>query len=364
MFAHGVHYGHRSCFSNPEMADYVYAKKNDMQIIDITQTAVMFTEALNFLEPVIRSGGRIVIVGTKMAARDLVNQYGKEMEMPYVDQRWLGGTLTNFKTVRASVARLDRLEKQFQEGNLDGLTKKERLILQRERAKLTVSLGGIKDLDSLPEVLFVIDVAQERIAIKEANKLGIPVIGVVDTNCSPEGVDYVIPGNDDALSAIQYYLECLSAVVKVAHADFKKEREKLEKKNKPVVRKTSVKAEKAVKVEATEESVVDDTVKKKVVKKVVKKKTVNTQDDSKEEAPAKKVVMKVKNSEEKPVEASVKKPAAKKPAAKKPAAKKPAAKKPAAEAVKKPAAKKPAAKKTADAKETKAKSSSKKATKE
>lgn len=319
LFACGVHYGHRSCFSNPKMAKYVHAEKNGMQIVDLTQTAVMLTEALTYIDQMVRSGGRIVIVSTKQAAQALVHEYGEDMEMPYVDQRWLGGMLTNFKTVRSSVSRLDQLNQRFESGNLQGLTKKERLILQRERAKLTVNLGGIKDLDSLPEALFVIDVAQERIAIQEANKLGIPVIGVVDTNCSPDGVDYVIPGNDDSLSAIQYYLECVAAVVKAASTDRKKEQEKIEKRNKPVIKKSPV-----AKEEVKEEEDETPAAAKKVVKKVVKKKEAESSAEAeaevKEEKPAKKVVKKV--AAKKDEESVAKKTVAKKATAKKPAAKK------------------------------------------
>ncbi|MCP8352096.1 30S ribosomal protein S2 [Candidatus Synchoanobacter obligatus] len=319
MFACGVHYGHRSCFSNPKMAEYVFAEKNGMQIIDITQSAEMFTEALTYVDQIVRSGGRVVIVSTKQSAQALVQKHGEEMGMPFVDQRWLGGTLTNFKTVRSSVARLEQLEERFQSGRLEGLTKKERLILQRERAKLTVNLGGIKDLDSLPEALFVIDVAQERIAVNEANKLGIPVIGIVDTNCSPNGINYVVPGNDDAMSAIQYYLECLSSVVKAAADDFRKEREKIEAKNKPVIKKKQ-EAKKVV-AEKSEQEEPESSSAKKVVKKVVKK-AAEAQVVSEE--PKKKVVKKVVKAKAEGAEApkkAVKKPAAKKPAAKKPAAK-------------------------------------------
>lgn len=341
LFASGVHFGHGTPFSHSEMLKYVHSEKNGLQIIDITKTAEKMSQALVFLNQVIRSGGRVVIVATKPAAQELVRKHGEEMGMPFVDQRWLGGTLTNFKTVRQSVSRLDQLNKRFEEGKLEGLTKKERLILQRERAKLTVNLGGIQDLDSLPEALFVIDVAQEKNAILEANKLGIPVIGVVDTNCSPQGVDYVIPGNDDALSAIEYYLECVGTVVKSAHAEFSKEQEKVASRNKPVIKKAAVK--KAVEEPKEEEAEAP----KKVVKKVVKKQAAEVA----EEAP-KKVVKKVAKKAEAAEES---KPAAKKPAAKKPAAKKPAeekaadAKKPAA---KKTAAKKPAAKKTVAKKST------------
>lgn len=296
MFSCGVHYGHRSCYANSQMKQYVYTQKNDLQIIDLTKTAVLFAEALTFVDQLVRSGGRIVVVSTKQSAQDLVNKYGSEMEMPYVDQRWYGGTLTNFKTIRSSVVdRLGALDKRFQAGDFKGLTKKERLILQRERAKLTSSLGGIKEMNTLPEALFVIDVSQEKIAIKEANKLGIPVIGVVDTNCSPEGVDYVIPGNDDAMSAIEYYLECLGEVVKAAQVDLKAHREKVEKRNKPIIKKAAVKTKEVVEKADTEEVKVEaktEKVVKKVVKRVAKASKTPVVEDVSEEKPAKKVAAK------------------------------------------------------------------------
>lgn len=321
MFSCGVHYGHRSCFANPKMAEYVFSQKNDLQIIDLRKTEAMLQAALVFIEQLARSGGKIVIVGTKQAAQNLVAEKGKEMNMPYVDQRWLGGMLTNFKTVRASVGRLGQLNKRFEAGDLKGLTKKERLILQRERAKLSVSLGGVMDLDSLPEALFVIDVSQERIAIQEANKLGIPVIGVVDTNGSPEGVDYVIPGNDDALSAIEYYLSCVAAVVGRAQAELQAEREKIQKQARPQITKKAVKKEapkdeKVAEKEESGEAEAEAAPKKKVVKRVVKK-ADETADETADVAKepkkvAKKVVKKVvkKDDEAKPAKATVKKKAA------------------------------------------------------
>lgn len=343
MFTCGVHYGHQVAYSNPKMAPYVYTQKNGLQIIDLVQSAQMFSGALMFLDQVVRSGGRVVIVGTKQAAQDLVEKYGKEMEMPYVDQRWYAGTLTNFKTIRSSVDRLGELEKRFQAADFKGLTKKERLVLQRERAKLTLSLGGVKDLNTLPEALFVIDVAQEKIAIREANKLGIPVVGIVDTNCSPEGIDYVVPGNDDAISAIEYYLECVTHVVKAASEELKANQEKQEKRNMPVIKKAPVK-EKA--------KPVSDSAKKVVVKKAAPE----------EEKVVKKVVKKVAKKVEKP-QAEEKEPA-KKPAAKKTTTAKPDAKKAEPKkVVKKAPAKKPAAKKPA-AKKTTAKTSGKASTKE
>jgi small subunit ribosomal protein S2 len=260
----------------------------------------------------VSSGGNVVFVGTKQAAKDIVAKYGAQMQMPYVDQRWLGGMLTNFKTVKSRVSRLEQLNKIFEEGDLRGVTKKERLVLQRERAKLTVNLGGVQELNALPEAIFVIDVAQERIAIREANKLGIPVIGVVDTNCSPNGIDYIIPGNDDALSAIEYYMSCAASVVESARKVFESEQSKLAKQALPkiskkptakaVAKSEEATAEKKPAKEAVKEAAAKPEEEKPKKKRVVKKKVV-AEEQSADEAPAKK--------------AAVKKAPAKKPAAKK-----------------------------------------------
>ena len=339
MFACGVQYGHRSCFANPKMAEYVFCQKNDLQIIDLEKTVKLFEDALKFIDHTVRAGGRIVIVGTKQVAQELVIEYGSKVNMPYVDQRWLGGMLTNFKTVRSSVSRLEQLDKRFAAGNLAGLTKKERLILQRERAKLSVSLGGVKDLHSLPEALFVLDVVQERIAVNEANKLGIAVIAVVDTNCSPEGVDYVIPGNDDALSAIRYYLDCVTSVIEQAQADLSIEKDRLQKekaKKEPKIKRLKAAPGEAKPEGQVAEKVQDDkvagkeplVVKKKVVKRVaktIKKETLKSSDPVADEGAGK---------SESVVAKTAKKPAAKKVVAKKPAVKKAAEKKPAAKDVK------------------------------
>jgi small subunit ribosomal protein S2 len=207
MLEAGVHFGHQSRYWNPKMAPYIFGARSKIHILNLEKTLPMYNEAMNFLGKLAAKGGRILFVGTKRAAREAAAQEAIRCNMPYVNHRWLGGMLTNFKTVCQSIKRLRELEIMSQDGSVDRLSKKEVIMLKREMDKLERSLGGIKDMTSLPDALFVIDVGHEKIAIKEANKLGIPVVGVVDSNNSPDGVDYVIPGNDDAIRAITLYLE-------------------------------------------------------------------------------------------------------------------------------------------------------------
>jgi small subunit ribosomal protein S2 len=205
MLEAGVHFGHQTRYWNPKMAPYIFGQRNKIHIINLEKSVPLAREANAFVKATVADGGTILFVGTKRAARESVREEATRCGMPFVSQRWLGGMLTNYKTIRQSVKRLVTLEEMAEEGGFDGLTKKEILGLNREREKLEKSLGGIKDMKSLPDVLFVVDVEHEDIAIREARKLGIPVVAVVDTNCSPEDVDYVIPGNDDAMRAIRLY---------------------------------------------------------------------------------------------------------------------------------------------------------------
>jgi small subunit ribosomal protein S2 len=206
LFEAGVHFGHRTCFREPKMAPYIYGVRNGISIIDLEKTRDYITEAQNYVAKLAaRSGSKILFVGTKRAAQDLIKAQATRSGMPYVDYRWLGGLLTNYRTIRQSVKRLKELEVQSQDGTFNKLTKKEALNLQREMNKLERALGGIKDMNGLPDALFVIDRGYESIAIAEAQKLKIPVISVVDTNHSPQGIDYIIPGNDDATRAIELY---------------------------------------------------------------------------------------------------------------------------------------------------------------
>jgi small subunit ribosomal protein S2 len=205
MLEAGVHFGHQTRFWNPKMAPYIFGERNKIHIINLEKTQPLYAEAANFIKAVIADGGKVLFVGTKRSAREAVQKEAARCGMPYVNQRWLGGMLTNFKTIRQSIKRLTELDELSTSGALDKRGKKEAQGLRREMAKLDKSLGGIKEMGALPDALFVIDVGHEKIAVHEAQKLGIPVVAVVDTNCSPDGIDYVIPGNDDAMRAIQLY---------------------------------------------------------------------------------------------------------------------------------------------------------------
>jgi small subunit ribosomal protein S2 len=205
MLEAGVHFGHQTRYWNPKMSPYIFGERNKIHIINLEKSLPLAREACAFIKGTVADGGKVLFVGTKRAAREALQTHAKRCEMPFVSQRWLGGMLTNYKTIRQSVKRLKTLEQMSEDGTFDGLTKKEVLGLTREQAKLERSLGGIKDMRNVPDVLFVVDVDHEDIAIREARKLGIPVVAIVDTNCSPEGIDYVIPGNDDAMRAIELY---------------------------------------------------------------------------------------------------------------------------------------------------------------
>lgn len=213
MLEAGVHFGHQTRYWSPKMRPYIFGERNKIHIINLEHSLPMFNDALDFLGNIAANNGTILIVGTKRAASKLVKVAGEEAGIPYVNHRWLGGMLTNYNTVKNSIRRLKDLETRAADGSNDHLSKKESLTLDRERAKLERSLGGIKDMKGLPDVLFVIDVKQEYIAVSEANKLGIPVVAVVDTNCLPDGVDYVIPGNDDAIRSIRLYLEKVTETI-------------------------------------------------------------------------------------------------------------------------------------------------------
>jgi len=205
MLEAGVHFGHQTRFWNPKMSEYIFGERNKIHIINLEKTQPLFAEAAGFVQKVAADGGRVLFVGTKRSAREPIQKEATRAGMPYVNQRWLGGMLTNFKTVRQSIKRLADLVEMKANGSLDKRGKKEGTMLRREMEKLERSLGGIKDMESLPDVIFVVDVGHEKIAIHEANKLGIPVVAIVDTNCSPDGVDYLVPGNDDAMRAIALY---------------------------------------------------------------------------------------------------------------------------------------------------------------
>jgi small subunit ribosomal protein S2 len=205
MLQAGVHFGHQTRFWNPKMSQFIFGSRNKVHVINLEQTVPAFNEALEILRVEAAKGNQILFVGTKRAAQKIVKEQAERCGMPYVSHRWLGGMLTNYKTIRASIRRYRDLETQEANGTFEKLTKKEALMRARMKVKLENSIGGIKDMNGLPDIIFVIDVDHERIAINEANKLGIPVVGIVDTNSNPDGVDYVIPGNDDSIRAIKLY---------------------------------------------------------------------------------------------------------------------------------------------------------------
>ncbi|WP_127471003.1 30S ribosomal protein S2 [Thiomicrorhabdus aquaedulcis] len=206
MLEAGVHFGHQTRYWNPKMNQYIFGAKNNIHIVNLEKTLPMFNDALNVVGGIAANKGKVLFVGTKRSARDIIAQEANRCGMPYVNHRWLGGMLTNFKTIKASIKRLKELEIMQQDGTFEKLTKREALTMTRQREKLELSLGGIKDMRAMPDAIFIIDTGNENIAIQEARNLGIPVIGVVDTNNDPRGVDYVIPGNDDAIRAITLYL--------------------------------------------------------------------------------------------------------------------------------------------------------------
>ncbi|SFR48936.1 30S ribosomal protein S2 [Thiomicrospira sp. ALE5] len=218
MLEAGCHFGHQTRYWNPKMGQYIFGARNKIHIVNLEKTLPMFNDALNFAGSVVANKGKILFVGTKRAAREVVAQEATRCGMPYVNHRWLGGMLTNFKTIKQSIKRLKELEAMSQDGTFEKITKREVLTLTREMEKLELSLGGIKDMRAMPDAIFVIDTGNEDIAILEAKKLGIPVIGVVDTNNNPDNVDYIIPGNDDAIRAIKLYLESMADAVLEAKA--------------------------------------------------------------------------------------------------------------------------------------------------
>jgi small subunit ribosomal protein S2 len=218
MLEAGVHFGHQTRYWNPKMAPYIFGERNKIHIVNLEVTLPMFNDAMNYIGKVASKGGKVLFVGTKRSASEAVREAARSCKMPYVDFRWLGGMLTNFKTIKQSIRRLKDIEKMQADGSIERFSKREALMLEREREKLEKSLGGIKDMKGLPDVMFVIDVGHEDIAIKEANKLGIPVVGIVDTNNKMDGIDYVVPGNDDAIRAIQLYTSAMADAINEGHA--------------------------------------------------------------------------------------------------------------------------------------------------
>ncbi len=213
MLEAGVHFGHQTRYWNPKMAPFIFGHRNKIHIINLEHTVARFQDATKFVRQVAAKGGTVLFVGTKRAAREIVAAEAARAGMPFVDSRWLGGMLTNFKTVKSSIKRLKDMEAMVADGGTERLTKKEALLFQRELEKLNKSIGGIKDMNGLPDAIFMIDVGYHKIAVAEATALGIPVVAVVDTNHSPDGIDYIIPGNDDSAKAITLYAKGMADAV-------------------------------------------------------------------------------------------------------------------------------------------------------
>ena len=367
MLEAGVHFGHQTRYWNPKMAPYIFGERGKIHIINLETTLPLFGDAMNYISSMVANGGTVLFVGTKRSAQGVICEQAARCGMPYVNHRWLGGMLTNYKTVRQSIKRLKDLEAMSADGSMDKLSKKEGLMLTRELEKLERSLGGIKNMRGIPDAMFVVDVGHENIAICEARKLGIPVIGVVDTNNSIDGIDYVIPGNDDAIRAIKLYVESAANAVdtgklSVAHAVASSNDEFVELDDdgstKPV--------KKVAKAAAGKKTTDKITVKKKAApKKAVAKKdeTADTEagtaaEGAGEPAAAEKAAPKKATAEKAaPEKAATEKAAPKKAAAEKAAPKKAAAKKaaPKKAAVKKAAPKKATAKKAEVAADAEAK---------
>ncbi|MBT8076391.1 MAG: 30S ribosomal protein S2, partial [Gammaproteobacteria bacterium] len=266
MLEAGVHFGHQTRYWDPKMAPYIFGARGKIHIINLEKSLPMLVDAMNFIGGIASKRGSVIFVGTKRAASKSIEEEAKRCGMPYVSHRWLGGMLTNFRTIRQSIKRLRQIEKMEEDGSFARLVKKEVLQLTRERDKLEKTLGGIKDMKNLPDAMFVVDVGHEDIAVKEARKLGIPVIAVVDTNCSPNDIDYIIPGNDDAIRSIRLYTQLAADAVlegraSVPHIDDSDEFVELDEYGNPVKRAAKDSKAKPKKAE-----------KKKVAKKVVSKK--------------------------------------------------------------------------------------------
>tara|TARA_B110000014_G_C20083692_1_gene566573 strand:+ start:158 stop:1141 length:984 start_codon:yes stop_codon:yes gene_type:complete len=311
----GVHFGHQTSYWNPKMAPYIYGNRNHIHIIDIQKTVPLLKDACAFAEKIAAGGGKILFVGTKRAARDIISKASENCNMPYVNHRWLGGMLTNFNTVRQSIKRLKALEEEVEKENQE-LTKKEQLLQSREIQKLNNSLGGIKEMKAIPDALFIIDVGYEDIAVKEAMKLGIPIIAVVDTNNSFDNIDYFFPGNDDSMRAIDLYCSEISNAVK-------KGQEFLKTKQPPVIEEEIITS--SIKNAADEKIVIKK--KKNIVKKEVSKKVAPKKVAAKKVAPKKVATKKSTTKKTTTKKTTTKKTTTKKNAAKKVATKKVATKK-------------------------------------
>ncbi|MBT8130514.1 MAG: 30S ribosomal protein S2 [Gammaproteobacteria bacterium] len=325
MLEAGVHFGHQTRFWNPKMADYIFGARNKIHIVNLEKTLPLYTDAVNAIGKIAANRGTIMFVGTKRAARNTIQEEALRCGMPYVNHRWLGGMLTNYKTIRQSIQRLMDLEEMSTSGGFTRLTKKEALGLKREMEKLEKVMGGIKNMKGLPDALFIIDVGHEEIAVNEANKLGIPVFGIVDTNNSPDGIDYIVPGNDDAIKAIRLYAQGIADAVIEGRASAVIQPEEVEEpapKKKVSIKKAPVKkaaAKKEKPVAETEAETAPETV------PLEAEAEVEAEVEAEAEAEAQSEPVTEETAEE--VAAAPKKKAAKKKVAKKKVAKKKVAKK-------------------------------------
>ena len=288
MLEAGVHFGHQTRFWNPKMRNYIFGERNKIHIINLEKTLPLYKDAVNFIGSLAANRGNILFVGTKRAAGKIIREEAERCGMPYVNHRWLGGMLTNFKTVKASIRRLKDLEAMMEKG-IEGRNKKEILTLTREMEKLERSFGGIKEMKGIPDALFVVDVGHEDIAVNEAVKLGIPVIGVVDSNNSPDNIDYIIPGNDDAIRAVSLYVKGMADAIITGKESAPKpaagdKDDFVETDDEGVVKTAKKKTakKKAVKAEADDEAAPKVAKKKAAKKKAAKKKTAKKADDTAE----------------------------------------------------------------------------------
>jgi small subunit ribosomal protein S2 len=265
MIEAGVHFGHQSKYWNPKMRPFIYTTYKKLHIINLEKSIIHFNSAINFIEKLAKNNSNILFVGTKRAARDLIAKYAQESKMPYVNNRWLGGMLTNFDTVKNSIKKLDNLKAFLSSSNIENMTKKELLVIKKQIAKLEKNLFGIKDLEKLPDALFVIDTKYEKIAIQEANKLNIPVVAIVDSNNSFDGVDYMIPGNDDSMSSIELFVKEISETIMKTKSKFSKAAIKDSTNEKTTTEKPrSIKKKQVIKVEPKQDK--PKTRAKKIIK--------------------------------------------------------------------------------------------------
>ncbi len=254
----GVHFGHQTKYWNPKMNQYIYGTRDKIHIINLEHTVEMIKPALKFIEGVAAKNNKILFVGTKRTATSIIKNEAERCSMPYVNERWLGGMLTNYKTIRSSITRLENLLRQKEDGTFSKITKKEGLKIQRDIDRLQKSIGGVTEMGGLPDALFIIDVNRESIAVSEASKMGIPIVGVVDSNSNPEGIDYVIPGNDDSIRSIALFTEAVADACIVGSKSATGLKQETPQSGPSIVRKAEVEIKEEVKEEVKEETVIDD----------------------------------------------------------------------------------------------------------